>query len=298
MIISYTLILGVPIFIIIISLYYSSITWYMPFIVNYRATLLTSLFIFLCFAVKLPIYGLHYWLPIAHVEAPTFGSVILARILLKLGGVGLYRLIPLIDLVSLKSLTLSYFLLFTVFRTIVCCFQSDFKRLIAYSRVAHIIVIPFLVMSNNFLSVQRLIIVILFHGMRSTLIFMRVGLLYTIFSSRQLVLIRGLLLLSPLIRFFLVLTFFYTLSAPPFPSFIAEVYFMMSRYVLREYMVYMFIPFVLLGLVYNINWLGRILFSYPSDSCFVNTHLNYNVLLPFILSILLTLFIVPLFIFF
>merc|ERR1712110_62822 len=189
----------------------------------------------------------------AHVEAPTFGSVILARILLKLGGVGLYRLVPLMDLSSIKMLILSYFLLFTVFSTIVCCFQSDFKRLIAYSRVAHIIVIPFLILRNNFLSIQSLIMIMLFHGIRSTLIFIRVGLLYTMFSSRQLVLIRGLILITPLIRFFLVLTFFYTLSAPPFPSFIAEIYFIISSFILSDYIPYIFIPFVLLGLVYNIN---------------------------------------------
>lgn len=220
---------------------------------TFKVSYLTSMFIFLCFAVKLPIYGLHYWLPMAHVEAPTFGSVILARILLKLGGVGLYRLIPLIDIEFMQSYILRYFILFTIFSTVVCCFQSDFKRLIAYSSVAHIIVIPFLIIRNNFLSIQSLIIVILFHGLSSTLIFIRVGILYTIYSSRQLILMRGLILVSPLIRLFIVLTFFYTLSAPPFPSFIAEIYFIMSSYVLSDYLVYMFIPFVLLGLVYNIN---------------------------------------------
>jgi len=220
---------------------------------TFKVSYLTSIFIFLCFAVKLPIYGLHYWLPIAHVEAPTFGSVILARILLKLGGVGLYRLIPLIDIEFMQSYTLRYFILFTIFSTVVCCFQSDFKRLIAYSSVAHMIVIPFLIIRNNFLSIQSLIIVILFHGLSSTLIFIRVGILYTMYSSRQLILMRGLILVSPLIRLFIVLTFFYTLSAPPFPSFIAEIYFIMSSYVLSDYLVYMFIPFVLLGLVYNIN---------------------------------------------
>lgn len=189
----------------------------------------------------------------AHVEAPTFGSVILARVLLKLGGVGLYRLSPIIDLNMIRGFILSYFIIFTVYRTIVCCFQSDFKRLIAYSSVSHIIVIPFLIFSNSILSIQRLIIIILFHGISSTLIFIRVGLLYTIYSSRQLVLMRGLILSSPLLRMILVLTFFYTLSAPPFPSFVAEVYFIISRYILRDYIIYIFIPFVLLGLVYNLN---------------------------------------------
>lgn len=225
-IISYTLIFGVPMFIIIISLFNRSCTWYLPFIVGIKISSLSSIFVFLCFAVKLPIYGLHYWLPIAHVEAPAFGSVILARILLKLGGVGLYRVICLIDLDFMKSFLLAYFILFTVFRAIICCFQSDFKRLIAYSSVSHIMVIPFLIISNNLLSVQSLIIIILFHGISSSLIFIRVGLLYFIYSSRQLVIMRGLVLISPLIRLFIVLTFFYTLSAPPFPSYVAEVYFL------------------------------------------------------------------------
>jgi len=189
----------------------------------------------------------------AHVEAPTFGSVILARVLLKLGGVGLIRLLPVLDLYRIKSIIISYFIIFTIFRTIVCCFQSDFKRLIAYSSVSHMIVIPFLILSNNILSIQRLILVILLHGIRSSLMFMSVGLLYNIFGSRQLVLLRGLILISPLFRFFLVLTFFYTLSAPPFPSYVAEVYFMFSTYLLRPYIIAMFILFAFLGLVYNLN---------------------------------------------
>jgi len=298
MIISYTLVFGVPLFILIISLYMSHMTWFIPFMSYSKVTALRTLFIFLCFAVKLPIYGIHYWLPIAHVEAPTFGSVILARILLKLGGVGLYRMIPLMDLERMKSLILGYFLVFTIYRTVVCCFQSDFKRLIAYSSVSHIMVIPFLIFRNNILSVQSLVIVMLLHGLRSTLIFIRVGILYTMFSTRQLVLIRGLVLISPLMRIILVLTFFYTLSAPPFPSFIAEIYFMLSSYILRRYMVYVIIPFVLLGLVYNLNWLRRLLFSSSADSCFSSVHLTYNNIFPFILIGLYTIILVFLFTFF
>lgn len=132
----------------------------------------------------------------------------------------------------IKYYLLSYFIIFTIYTTIICCFQSDFKRLIAYSSVSHIIVIPFLIFRNNILSIQSLILIMLFHGLRSSLIFLSVGLLYTIFNSRQLVLMRGLVLVSPLIRFLLVLTFFYTLSAPPFPSYVAEIYFIMSSYIL------------------------------------------------------------------
>lgn len=253
MIISYTLLFGVPMFIVISILYYANNTWLLTFYVRAPVSMLVRVFIFLCFAVKLPIYGLHYWLPIAHVEAPTFGSVILARILLKLGGVGLIRLLPVMHLNDMKTIIIAYFIVFTVFSAIICCFQSDFKRLIAYSSVSHIMVIPFLVLRNNILSIQRIILVMLLHGMRSSLIFMRVGLLYSIFGSRQLVLLRGLILMSPLLRFLLVLTFFYTLSAPPFPSYVAEVYIMFSTFLLSPYIALIYLLFVFLGIVYNLN---------------------------------------------
>lgn len=217
------------------------------------SSLLFTMFIFLCFAVKLPIYGLHFWLPIAHVEAPTFGSVILARILLKLGGIGLLRLRDFIRHFSIVHNLLSYFIIFIIYSCLICCYQADLKRLIAYSSVAHIIVIPFLVMSNNYLAIQALVLVILLHGLSSTLLFISVGVLYSIFSSRQLVLIRGLILTSPLFSFFLILTFLFTLSAPPFPSFIAEIFFIMSRFVLSPHMLYVVLAFAFFGLVYNLN---------------------------------------------
>lgn len=295
MIISYTLLFGVPIFMIIIILYFTNNSWLLSFYRGYQTSLLVRVFIFLCFAVKLPIYGLHYWLPIAHVEAPTFGSVILASILLKLGGVGLIRLLPIIHLSNIKIIIISYFILFTVFRTIVCCFQSDFKRLIAYSSVSHMIVIPFLILSRNILSIQSLILVILLHGISSSLIFIRVGLLYNIFGSRQLVLLRGIALMSPLLSLMLVLTFFYTLSAPPFPSYVAEVYFMLSTYLLSPYIIVIYVLFVFLGLVYNLNWLRAILFSSNTNSYYRSVNITYVAILPFIIIILITLLIIFLF---
>ena len=230
-IIAYTLFFGVP-FILLILYFYNNLNSFSlnllsitPFQSN---SFLFTLFTFICFAVKLPIYGLHYWLPIAHVEAPTFGSVILARILLKLGGVGLIRLYPFIETQIITSYILSYFMFILVIRRLICVFQSDFKRLVAYSSVAHIIVIPFLIISDNLLSNSSIILIIFHHGLRSTLIFLTVGILYNIFNTRLLILIRGLILLSPFISFLLILTFFYTLSAPPFPSFIGEILFLFS----------------------------------------------------------------------
>ena len=219
--------------------------------------------VFIVFAVKLPIYGAHFWLPIAHVEAPTCGSIILAGVLLKLGGLGLIRFRSLVNLLQLNSYILSYLLFFLVFSTLVCCFQSDFKRLVAYSSISHIIAIPFLLLVASKFSFSTITLLIFFHGLSSPLLFMLVGSIYSIYATRQLPLVRGLALLSPLLSFILVLAFFFTLSAPPFPSFLSEVFFFLSSYSLTPYFLVSLILFAFFSLVYNLNWLTSTLFYSP-----------------------------------
>jgi len=82
---------------------------------------------------------------------------------------------------------------------------------------------------------------------------MLVGILYRMFSTRQLVLIRGILLVSPLLSFICVLAFFYTISTPPFPSFLPEVFILLSSFFLSEYFLLFFGLFLFLSLVYNLN---------------------------------------------
>ena len=235
---------------------------------------LISILILVSFSVKLPVYGLHFWLPIAHVEAPTFGSMILAGVLLKLGGVGLLRLSNFVNFSFLSNYFLGYLFLFLSLVTLICCFQTDFKRIVAYSSVSHMIAVPILFLSNNLLSVKSLVIIMFFHGLSSPVLFMLVGILYSLFSSRQLVVIRGLLLISPLLSFTLILAFFFTISAPPFPSFVAEVMFFVSSLMLSNIFVYSVLLFTFLSLVYNLLWFRMINFS--SVSLTFNTSINLN----------------------
>lgn len=216
-------------------------------------SLLFSLIVFLTFAVKLPIYGLHFWLPMAHVEAPTFGSMILAGVLLKLGGAGLLRLSFLYSPLLVKEVLLAYLILSLVLVTVVCCFQSDFKRLVAYSSVRHMITIPLIVLRFRVLSFKSTVLIMIFHGLSSPLMFILVGVLYSFYQTRQLLFMRGLLVISPLLSLIVVLGFFFTLSAPPFPSFIREVLFILSTLRLTYTLIPIFIIFAFLSLVYNLN---------------------------------------------
>ena len=285
----YTLVFGAPFVLVILSTFSSCSTLSLTLLnLTYLSpSLVVSVIVFLTFSVKLPLYGLHQWLPIAHVEAPTFGSVILAALLLKLGGVGMYRCLCLMNLCDLRYLALGYLIVATIWSFIACCFQSDIKRLIAYSSVAHMIAVPLLLLSSNLLSISSLTLLIILHGVSSSLLFILVGLVYTFFGTRQLISIRGLLLVSPLLSLIAVLSFFSTISAPPFPSFIAESFFMFSSYILRDYMILVYIPIVFLGLLYNLNWLSSLLLPSPISSSYSSSHLLYSSSMPMFLLLLM-----------
>lgn len=212
----------------------------------------------LAFCVKLPVYGIHLWLPIAHVEAPTRGSIILAGVLLKLGGVGLLRFSLLVDF-SRVNFFLSYLLISLVYVTVVCSFQSDFKRMVAYSSVSHIMIIPILVLSNNILSFKCAILVMLFHGLSSPIMFIIVRILYNAFKTRQILLMKRLILINPLISFCIALSFFFTVSAPPFPSFSAEALSFISCYTLTSLTIVFFGLYAFLSMIYNLVWLVTII---------------------------------------
>jgi len=107
-------------------------------IASISINIILILFTVLAFLVKFPIYGVHQWLPKAHVEAPVRGSMVLAGILLKLGGYGLIRLGPLFININPLFVFILLSLLGGGFLAIVCCGVSDLKVIIAYSSVVHI----------------------------------------------------------------------------------------------------------------------------------------------------------------
>nr|YP_010719374.1 NADH dehydrogenase subunit 4 [Triplophysa nanpanjiangensis]WDR47658.1 NADH dehydrogenase subunit 4 [Triplophysa nanpanjiangensis] len=179
----------------------------------------------IAFLVKMPLYGVHLWLPKAHVEAPVAGSMVLAAVLLKLGGYGMMRMMLMLDPLS-KELAYPFIILalWGILMTgSICLRQTDMKSLIAYSSVSHMGLVAGGILIQTPWGFTGAIILMIAHGLVSSALFCLANTTYERTHSRTMMLARGLQMMFPLTAIWWFTANLANLALPPLPNLMGEI---------------------------------------------------------------------------
>nr|WNH23203.1 NADH dehydrogenase subunit 4 [Pseudocarcharias kamoharai] len=178
----------------------------------------------MAFLVKMPLYGIHLWLPKAHVEAPIAGSMILAAVLLKLGGYGMMRIIIMLNPLT-KEMAYPFLILAIwgiIMTSSICLRQTDLKSLIAYSSVSHMGLVAAAILIQTPWSFAGATALMIAHGLISSALFCLANTNYERIHSRTMLLARGMQIIFPLMATWWFLASLANLALPPSPNLMGE----------------------------------------------------------------------------
>nr|YP_009918101.1 NADH dehydrogenase subunit 4 [Serratella zapekinae]QLP89003.1 NADH dehydrogenase subunit 4 [Serratella zapekinae] len=223
----YTLLASLPLLVGIFVFYKDLNTLFVFSLGDWRqlgAGTLLYLVMIMAFLVKMPMFLVHLWLPKAHVEAPVSGSMILAGVLLKLGGYGLFRVM---GALVVKNLCFSYLwvsisLVGGVLVSFICLRQSDLKSLVAYSSVAHMGLVLGGLMTMNYWGMCGAYMMMIAHGLCSSGLFSLTNMTYERLGSRSLLINKGLINLMPSMSLWWFLLSAANMAAPPTLNLLGE----------------------------------------------------------------------------
>nr|UPL65722.1 NADH dehydrogenase subunit 4 [Enoplops sibiricus] len=218
----YTLFASFPLLISIFYIYYNCNTLFY-FMISVDMNIYLYLSLVLAFLVKMPMVFVHFWLPSAHVEAPVSGSMILAGVLLKLGGYGLYRVLFFMNYFYYNYLWIVISLFGTFMVGLLCLSQVDIKSMIAYSSVAHMGLVISGIMTCNYYGFLGSLVLMIGHGLCSSGLFALANMMYERSHSRSLLINKGFITFMPTMSMFWFLFSINNMSSPPSLNLFGEI---------------------------------------------------------------------------
>tara|TARA_Y100000590_G_scaffold113157_1_gene129039 strand:- start:1276 stop:2778 length:1503 start_codon:yes stop_codon:yes gene_type:complete len=269
----FTLLGSILMLVSIISIYWITGTTDVIQLLNYRIPqeyqYLLWLAFFSSFAVKMPMWPFHTWLPDAHVEAPTTGSVILAAILLKMAGYGFIRFsIGLFPVASeyFTPLIFALSIIAIIYTSLVALMQDDMKKLIAYSSVAHMGFVTIGIFSLTKQGLEGSIIQMISHGLISAALFLSVGVLYDRYHSRMISSYGGLANNMPKYSFMFMIFTLGALGLPGTSGFVGEFLVLVGVFQKNAMVAVLASLGVILAAAYMLWLYGRVIFGKIANS--------------------------------